>query len=56
MSKAARRTITLLIALGLAVSMAGWVVAQQPAAPAPQPGAQRASGADEDETSRATSR
>jgi hypothetical protein len=38
MSKAARRTITLLIALGLAVSVTGWVAAQQPAAPA-QPGA-----------------
>ena len=38
MSKAARQMITLLIALGLAVSVAGWVAAQQPAAPA-QPGA-----------------
>ena len=33
MSKAARRTIMLLMALGLAVSLTGWVAAQQPAAP-----------------------
>ncbi|HEY7542544.1 MAG TPA: hypothetical protein VIF11_20540 [Methylomirabilota bacterium] len=39
MSKAARRTIMLLVALGLAVSVTGWVAAQQPAAPAQQPGA-----------------
>jgi len=38
MSHAARRMLTLLIALGLAVSMAGWVAAQQPA-PAQQPAA-----------------
>jgi DNA-directed RNA polymerase subunit F len=49
MSKAARRTITLLIALGLAVSVAGWVAAQQPAAPAPQPGASASQAADQDE-------
>jgi hypothetical protein len=49
MSKAARRTITLLIALGLAVSVAGWVAAQQPAAPAPQPGASAPQAADQDE-------
>ena len=39
MRHAARRTLTLLIALGLAVSVAGWVAAQQPAAPAQQPAA-----------------
>ena len=38
MSHAARRTLTLLIALGLAVSVVGWVAAQQPA-PAQQPAA-----------------
>jgi len=38
MSHAARRMLTLLIALGLAVSVAGWVAAQQPA-PAQQPAA-----------------
>jgi hypothetical protein len=40
MNHAGRRTLTLLIALGLAVSVAGWVAAQQPAAPA-QPPAQQ---------------
>jgi hypothetical protein len=41
MSKAARRMIVLLMALGLAVSVAGGVAAQQPAAPAqPAPSAQ----------------
>ena len=38
MSHAARRMLTLLIALGVAVSVAGWVAAQQPA-PAQQPAA-----------------
>lgn len=38
MSHAARRMLTLLIALGLAVSVVGWVAAQQPA-PAQQPAA-----------------
>jgi hypothetical protein len=37
MTKAARRTIMILLALGLAVSMTGWVAAQQPAPPAQQP-------------------
>ncbi len=49
MSKATRRTITLLIALGLAVSVAGWVAAQQPAAPAQQPGASAPQAADQDQ-------
>jgi hypothetical protein len=49
MSKATRRTITLLIALGLAVSVAGRVAAQQPAAPAQQPGASAPQAADQDE-------
>jgi hypothetical protein len=37
MTKAARLTIS--VALGLAVWTSGWVAAQQPTAPAPQPGA-----------------
>jgi hypothetical protein len=37
MTKAARRTIMILMALGLAVSITGWVAAQQPAPPAQQP-------------------
>lgn len=45
MSKAARRTIMLLMALGLAVSLTGWVAAQQPAAPAQQPAAPAQPGA-----------
>jgi hypothetical protein len=49
MSKAARRTIMLLIALGLAVSMTGWVVAQQPTAPAQPPAGSSAPGADEED-------
>jgi hypothetical protein len=40
MNHTARRTLTILIAFGLAVSVAGWVAAQQPAAPA-QPPAQQ---------------
>jgi hypothetical protein len=48
MSKAARRMIMLLIALGLAVSVAGWVAAQQPAAPA-QPGASAPQEADQED-------
>lgn len=48
MDKAARRTIMLLIALGLAVSVAGWAAAQQPAAPA-QPGASAPQGPDDDD-------
>src|SRR5262245_10356797 len=39
MTKAARRTILLSIALGLTVSLTGWVAAQQPTPPAPQPAA-----------------
>ena len=50
MSKAARRTIMLVMALGLAVSVAGWVAAQQPTAPA-QPPATSAQDSDEDLTS-----
>jgi hypothetical protein len=49
MSKAARRTIMLLIALGLAVSMTSWVVAQQPTAPAQPPAAGATPEADQDE-------
>ena len=49
MSKAARRTITLLMALGFAGSVAGWVAAQQPAAPAQPPGASTAQDADQDQ-------
>ena len=53
MSKAARRTIMLLIALGLAVSMTSWVVAQQPTPPAQPPaaGATPEAAQDEDLTS-----
>jgi hypothetical protein len=50
MSKTARRTIMLLIALGLSISVAGWAAAQQPAAPAP-PGASAPQEAEEDLTS-----
>ena len=49
MSKAARRTIMLLIALGLAVSMTGWVVAQQPTTPAQPPAAGAAPEADQED-------
>lgn len=49
MSKAARRTIMLLIALGLAVSMTGWVVAQQPTAPAQPPASGTAPEADQED-------
>jgi hypothetical protein len=48
MSKAARRMIVLLMALGLAVSVAGGVAAQQPAAPA-QPGASAPPEADQED-------
>jgi hypothetical protein len=51
MNKAARRTFMLLVALGLSVSVAGWVAAQQPTAPAQQPGATASPDADEDLTS-----
>ena len=57
MTKAARRTMLLLIAFGLAVSVTGWVAAQQPAPPAQQPAAPAQPGAstpqdtDEDLTS-----
>jgi hypothetical protein len=49
MSKAARRTIMLLIALGLAVSVTSWGVAQQPTAPAQPPAGTAAPGADEED-------
>ncbi len=49
MTKAARRTISLLIALGLAVSVTGWVAAQQPATPAPQPGGSTPQESDQDD-------
>ena len=51
MNKAARRTFMLLVALGLSVSVAGWVAAQQPTTPAQQPGATTSPDADEDLTS-----
>ena len=44
MNHVPRRMLTLLIALGLAVSVAGWVAAQQPTAPA-QPAQQPSTGA-----------
>jgi len=46
MSKTVRRMIVFLIALGLAVSVAGGVAAQQPSAPA-QPGATAPPDADQ---------
>ena len=49
MTKAARQTILLLMALGLAVSVTGWVAAQQPATPAPQPGASTTQESDQDD-------
>jgi hypothetical protein len=48
MSKTVRRMIVFLIALGLAVSVAGGVAAQQPAAPA-QPGASAPPDADQED-------
>jgi hypothetical protein len=51
MNKAARRTFMLLAVLGLSVSVAGWVAAQQPTAPAQPPGASTPPEADEDLTS-----
>jgi hypothetical protein len=51
MSKAARRTYMLSVAVGLAVSVAGWVAAQQPTAPAQPPGASAPQDADQDMTS-----
>ena len=51
MSKAARRTIMLVMALGLAVSVAGWVAAQQPTAPAQPPATSAPQDSDEDLTS-----
>jgi hypothetical protein len=51
MNKAARRTFMLLVALGLSVSVAGWVAAQQPTAPAQPPGASTPPESDEDLTS-----
>ena len=49
MTKAARRTIMLLIALGLAVSMTSWVAAQQPTAPAQPPAGSAAPEADQED-------
>jgi hypothetical protein len=51
MSKAARRTCVLSVAVGLAVSVAGWVAAQQPTAPAQPPSASAPQDADQDMTS-----
>ena len=51
MTKAARRTFMLLLALGLAVSVTGWVAAQQPTAPAQPPAASAPQDSDEDLTS-----
>ena len=51
MSKAARRTYMLSVAVGLAVSVAGWVGAQQPTAPAQPPSASAPQDADQDMTS-----
>jgi hypothetical protein len=51
MSKAVRRTLTLLAALGLAVWAPGWMAAQQPTPPAQQPGATTPPEAQEDLTS-----
>src|SRR5262245_34475055 len=45
MNHTGRRTLTILIAFGLAVSGAGWVAAQQPAAPAQSPAQQPSAGA-----------
>jgi hypothetical protein len=49
MSKAARRTLMLTVALGLAASMAGWVAAQQPTAPAQPPAGSAAPEADQED-------
>ena len=52
MSKAARRTIMLSLALGLTVSVASWAAAQQPSAPAqPVPGASAPQDVEQDLTS-----
>ena len=51
MSKAVRRTYMLSVAVGLAVSVAGWVGAQQPTAPAQPPSASAPRDADQDMTS-----
>lgn len=51
MSKAARRMIMLLIALGLVVTAAGWAAAQQPAAPAQPPASAPQGPGDDDLTS-----
>jgi len=50
MTKAARRTIVFLMALGLAVSVTGWVGAQQPSPPAQQPAAPAQPGASTPDT------
>ena len=51
MNKAVRRTLMLLVALGLAVSAPGWMAAQQPTPPAQQPGATTSPQPEEDLTS-----
>ena len=51
MSRLARRTVMLSVAVGLTVSVAGWVAAQQPSAPAPPPGASAPQDAEPDLTS-----
>ena len=51
MSKAVRRTYMLSVAVGLAVSVAGWVGAQQPTASAQPPSASVPQDADQDMTS-----
>jgi hypothetical protein len=49
MTKAARRTIMILMALGFAVSVTGLVAAQQPATPTPQPGTSAPQESDQDD-------
>jgi hypothetical protein len=51
MSKAAQRMITVTLALGLAVSVAGWVDAQQPPAPTQPPAASTPQDTEADLTS-----
>jgi hypothetical protein len=51
MSNAARRMFMFTMALGLALSVAGWAAAQQPSAPASPPAASARQDADQDLTS-----
>ena len=51
MSKAAQRMITMVTVLGLAISVAGWVEAQQPQAPAHPPAASTPQDTEADLTS-----